>query len=114
MVTRKQEIERYIHKYYFQAQKKGPIIYLEDKNGHLLSDKMKLHILFDPEESQKEMEQPNELRGDRYFTQKDLIIRTNTESDTMIVWSVKSDNKNSELPKQVEKFGKAKNFSLLH
>jgi len=75
---------------------------------------MKLHILFDPEESQKEMEQPNELRGDRYFTQKDLIIRTNTESDTMIVWSVKSENKNSELPKLLEKLEKAKSFTLLH
>lgn len=100
--SKKQEVDDCIHRYFFKDQKKGPIIHLESSDGYLLTDKLQRNILHDPTEPAHDQSAVHEFRGDRYFTQRDLIVRLNIEQPEILIWSVKQDSQYSQMKEELK------------
>ena len=57
----------------------------------MLTENLRRNIFGDAETTVEEIDAAIESRSDHYFTQKDLIVRVNSEKERVQVWSVRPD-----------------------
>lgn len=111
--NKKHEIDHHIHQLFFGKQKKGPIVYIDENQGHVMTEKLRRHILNDAMQTEADLESASEVKGDHYFTSKDLIVMINSEKSQIEVWSVDPDYVNSEMTRELEELEVDNDKSLL-